>query len=356
MSMKCPGILYYISGHGYGHARRCAQTMRILSRMRPEIAIHVRTMADPEIFRDLPVRFERTPIDRGALEIDPMTIDWQATLADVRGLLASKDELIAREAAYIRERGIGLIIADVPFLAGYVGRAAGVPCWAQCNFMWDWVYEQHTDDRELLEAIRGGYRLMTGHLRLQFPHECDHFRQVVDLPLITSPLTMSVGQARAAMGVRESDGRPIVLIAMRGGTAPAVLRNLRRAAERYLFVTPQGQVFDSTPEQGQHLRFWDVMQICDVVVSKSGHGIVTDCAAMGVALLHPARNGFREDNMILRAGSRYFRERELPRDDYLNGNWIPHLDALLSQPKPAPATNTDGGEFVAKFICAQLSP
>lgn len=348
-------VLYYISGHGFGHARRCAETIRVLTRMRAGLAIHVRTMADPAIFRGLLVQFEPTPIDRGAVEIDALTIDWQATFDDVRELVAAKDRLVDREVAYIRRNGIRLIIADVPFMAGYVAQAVGVPCWAQCNFMWDWIYEPHTEDRQLLEAIRGGYRLMTGQLRLPFPHACDHFGETIDTPFITSPVTLSIAGAKAQLGIDAADRRPIILIGMRGGTDPSIVENLRRAENRYLFITTQGPVFAEGVTIRPHLRFWDVMQISDAVVSKPGHGIVTDCATLGVGLLHPARNGFREDPMILREGSRYFREREIPRDDYFAGKWAEHLDALLERPKPAAATNTDGAEFVARFICSRLS-
>ena len=102
------------------------------------------------------------------------------------------------------------------------------------------------------------------------------------------------------------------------------------------------------------MRFWDVLQVCDVVVSKPGHGVVTDCAVMGVALLHPPRNGFREDAVTIGEGSRYFRERQIPMADYTSGNWKGHLDALLAQPKPPTATNTNGREFVADFIAREL--
>ena len=345
-------VLYYVSGHGFGHARRCAETIKLLNRTAPGLPIHVRTMAHRDVFSGCDIRFEQVQIDRGAVEIDALNIDWTRTLENVRSLIADRAAFVAHEAAYLRENDVRLIIADVPFMAGYVAEAAGVPCYAQCNFMWDWIYEPHTDDRQLLDAIAGGYRRMTGWLRLPFPHACDHFASVRDVPFITSPLTLTPEQARAELGIAPTDHRRVVLIGMRGGTDESIIANLRRSADRYLFITAAGPALEGQRTHAP-LRFWDAMQICDAVVSKPGHGIVTDCAALGVGLLHPPRNGFREDAMILREGARVFRERQIPLEDYASGNWTPHLDALLAQRKPKPATNVDGREMIAHFICQQ---
>lgn len=344
-------LLYYISGHGFGHARRCAETIRLLNQRHPDLQIHIRTTADASIFTDLKAQYARVEIDRGAVERDALNIDWPATLGGVLQLVECRQRVVDSEAHYIREHNIGLIVADAPFMAGYVAEAVGVPCWAQCNFLWDWIYEPHTNDRRLLHVIADGYRRMAGQLRLPFPHACDHFSQLLEVPFITSPLTLTMQQARTSMGIAEDDVRKIVLIGMRGGTSNETLARLKPLESRYLFITPRGPL--AAPIE-RPLRFWDAMQVCDAVVSKPGHGIVTDCATLGVALLHPKRNGFREDPMIIREGARYFRERNISTDDYESGNWGPHLDALLEEPKPAPATNTNGREFVADFVAQQL--
>ena len=342
-------LLYYISGHGFGHAGRCAQTARLLNQRHPEIPVYIRTMANARMFANLGphVHYAPVAIDRGAIEIDAMRIDWPATLAQVRELIATKDALIAAETRFIQQNGIRLIIADVPFLAGYIAQAAGVPCYAQCNFMWDWIYQPHTDDQALLDAIRQGYRLMTGQLRLPYPHPCDHFKKVLDVPLICAPSNISKSQARKILGIAASEQRPIIFAAMRGGTSPALHARLATLSPNYLLLT------ELDLARHPQLSFWDILQVCDVVVSKPGHGIVTDCCSLGVALLHPPRNGFREDELILSASAEHMRQRPIPLSDYSQGNWKPHLDALLAQPRLAPATNTNGREWVADFIASQ---
>ena len=352
MNSSPPNVLYYISGHGFGHARRCAETIRVLTKRYPQLRVHVRTMASPAIFADLGenVRFAAVEIDRGAIEKDACTLDWPATLDHVRELIAGMPGLIGQETAYIREHGIGLIIADAPFMAGYVAQAAGVPCFAQANFLWDWIYAPFTDDQPLLNAIAGGYRRMAGWLRLPFPHECDHFRTIQEVPFISSPLTLGRYEAINRLGLMTGDARPKVLVGMRGGIDAGIYGRLRELRDRFVFIAPTAATQGNVVAYPQGMRFWDVMQVCDVVVSKPGHGIVTDCATLGVGLLWPARNGFPEDAMILREGARYFRAQRLPSDDFASGNWGQSLDELLAQPRPAPATNTDGAQWMADWI------
>lgn len=359
-SMNDAGVLYYISGHGFGHARRCAEEIRVLRRLAPETGVHVRTLAHPDVFAGLGVSFEAVPIDRGAVEVDALTIDWRGTLEHVRQLLGEAERLIAEEAVYVRERNIRLIIADVPFVAGYVAAAAGVPCWAQGNFLWDWVYEAHTDDHGLLDAVRGGYKRMAGQLRLPFPHPNNYFPETVELPLVARRPELTPEEAATRMGIEASGGRRRVLLAMRGGLAPEARRALESLEDRYQFIYPQDALSCSTQNHvaargAEGVSFWDTMQLCDAVVSKPGHGIVTDCAAMGVGLLYPSRNGFREDAMVLRAAKRYFRQQEIGREGYLTGRWERDLELLFSQPKPVPARDTNGAEFVARWIISKLS-
>src|SRR5690606_10750720 len=91
------------------------------------------------------VHYEKVVLDPGSLEKDALTIDWPATLAAVRRTIDDMSRMVARECAYIRENRVSLLVADIPFLAGYVAEAAGVPCWGVGNFTWDWIYETQVD-------------------------------------------------------------------------------------------------------------------------------------------------------------------------------------------------------------------
>lgn len=366
-------IIYYITGHGFGHARRSAEVVRTLLASRDDLHVHVRTAAAPHLFRDLGPRghFEPVVIDRGCIEIDPLRLDWAATLRQVRQLLDQRDAIVEREVAYVREHNVGLIAADIPFLAGEVANAAGVPCWGACNFTWDWIYEPYVtaEHGDLLRQVTRGYERMAGIMRYPFAHEMPHFAQQIDVPLMAVPARFSHEQATELLQAScasqrgidlHRDRRPRVLVAMRGGiSTEAIERAAAQSPEMLFFSWAHGtpvKAANLLDVPGQTpLQFHDVLQTCDAVVTKLGHGIVTDCITGGVALLWPPRSGFREDAMVMEMSRPYLRQRSIDVEAFEAGDWRQSLQSLLGQPKPTQTLPADGIQTVATHLITFLA-
>src|SRR6266550_1963945 len=101
-----PAIAYYITGHGFGHARRSVEVVRQLIALRPDLQIYFRTTANPAIFEELGmqnVQLDRVELDPGAIEKDLFTIDHVATAAAVRSAIARRDQLIAAELPFLKQ-------------------------------------------------------------------------------------------------------------------------------------------------------------------------------------------------------------------------------------------------------------
>ena len=357
-----PHLLYYITGHGFGHAQRSAEVVRELLRRREDVQVHIRTAAPEFIFADLGDRahYQRVVIDRGCIEIDALTLDWDATLKQVQMLLNESPSIIARELDYIRRHPIRLIAADIPFLAGEIAAAAGIPCWAVGNFTWDWIYEPYADaNRDLVARVRHGYEQMEGLLSIPFRHAMPHFCKVVDVPLIAARPRRNRAQVDEMIGLAADDSRPRVLAAMRGGIAATTLQQAAESSPELMFLN-WGDIETNAAENLRGiatdcgLSFHDVLQAADVVVTKVGHGIVTDAIAMNIALLYPPRTGFREDSMLLSLAEPFLRARPIDLDDFHNGNWRQSLCLLLQQPKPAQKLAADGAAVVAGHLLDAL--
>ena len=354
-------LVYYISGHGFGHARRSAEIIRALLQRNRHLIVDVRTSAPRFIFEsisDSRLRCYEFAIDRGIVERDPLNPDVPATLAGFQALLDRSEALIDGEVDFVRSKGASLLLADVPFLAGEVAARAGVPCIAVSNFTWDWILEplaKSEADRELLEGIRRSYAKMSGLVRLPFGHENPQFQRIVDVPLVANRSRLSREQALARLEL-SSDGRSRILIGMRGGVSMKALRRAASANPRLLLVVPY-DVESLRPGnilpvrfQESGVSFADLVAVSDVVLSKLGYGIVADCIAARTRLLWPRRNDFREDDLTASGSRAYIAHRELPAADFHAGDWSEHLEALLAQPMPEDAPRLDGPEVAAKVI------
>ena len=356
-------IAFYVSGHGFGHARRAATLIRALVEADGGLRVVVRTSAPAGLFGGI-VNARVSPpeesFDPGVVERDPLTIDGEASVRRLGEVLARRGEIVRREAAFLREVAASLVIADIPFLAGDAAEAAGVPCDAVGNFTWDWIYEPFAttaESQRLVEVVRDSYRRMRTLYQLPFGHEVSAFREVVPVPLLAKRSRADRSETLARLGVAERDGRPRVLIAMRGGVAPEAVRGAAAESPDALFFA--NQAVDGAPENLHALEagvadFTDVLAACDAAVSKVGYGIVSDCIANGVALLHPPRQGFREDAITVREAPAHARMRGMPVADFESGAWAAHLGALLGQPRPSGVMSVNGAALIAGRIVERL--
>ena len=361
-------LVYYVSGHGYGHARRSAEVIRALREAAPEVNVYVRTSAPAPMFAGLaagPVRPHE--IDAPVVERDALSIDWQATLAGASDLLRRRRAVVAREADAVREVGPSLVVADVPFLAGEVAAALDVPCVAVSNFTWDWIFEphrgRHPDGAAVVRGIRASYGKMAALLQLPFGHDTDVFPQVVPVPLVARVPTRDPADVARELDLDPSDRRPRVLVGMRGGVPVDVLRNAAAGAPDFLFLrldrgdAPPG---DDPPNLravrlAPGLDFSDLLTVSDVVVSKLGYGMIADCIAAGTRLVWPRREGFREDDVTEREAPRYLRMVEMPQPSFAEGAWGPTLEQAMALPPPAEQMPLDGAAACAKFIAGYLA-
>jgi hypothetical protein len=89
-----PNILFYISGHGYGHVVRMSEVMRQLRRIRPDWRIVARTAA-PRLMLPEDMDCSTAEIDSGVVEREAgVVMDEAATIERLQALLSKWDEVV----------------------------------------------------------------------------------------------------------------------------------------------------------------------------------------------------------------------------------------------------------------------
>ena len=101
-------------------------------------------------------------------------------------------------------------------------------------------------------------------------------------------------------------------------------------------------------------RYEDLVRAVDVVVTKPGYGIISECIANDTALLYTSRGDFREYQVLVDAMPKYLRCAFIDHADLFAGHWQPHLDACSrSRPPTRPATN--GADVAADILLAHFN-
>jgi hypothetical protein len=344
-------IVFYISGHGLGHATREVAVINALAARRRDLRFLVRTMAPRwliETSASAAVEVQPIETDPGVVQIDSLRLDEEETARRAAAFYGDFDGRVEDEAAVLRSAGARLAVGDIPPLAFAAAARAGVRSVAIGNFTWDWIYAVYPAfDRVaagVVDTIRGGYAHARHALRLPLHGGFGPMAAVVeDIPFIARRSARGRALARRALGVGE--GRPVVLASF--GAYGLDLPYGEIAAQGRLELLSAER-----PPQG--LQYEDLIAAADAVVSKPGYGIVSDCLANGTALLYTSRGRFAEYDVFVQQMPRILRCRYISQEDLLAGRWADAIDALIAQPPPPERPRADGAEVAAAWILNSL--
>jgi L-arabinokinase len=342
-------IAFYVSGHGFGHAARDVELIHTLLAQRPDLHVMVRTTVRPALFAPIAgdrVDLQRAEADPGLTQRDSLTIDEEESARQAARFYASFDRRVAEEAALLHSAGASLVVGDIPPLAFAAAARAGVPSIALGNFTWDWIYSAYAVfdliAPDIAATIRSAYALTTRALRLPLHGGFDSMAAVtMDIPLIARRSTRDRVETRRAVGVEDRDMRPVVLPSFGAYGAALPVEDLRRAGR--LTVLDPGFVPDG-------FRYQDLVAAADVVVSKPGYGIVSECVANRTPLLYTSRGRFIEYDVFVDEMPRILRCRYISQEDLLAGRWADTVEALLAQPAPPERARIDGAAVAAAEI------
>jgi L-arabinokinase len=341
-------LVYYISGHGFGHAARSIELIKAILAARPDTRVIVKTAAPAWLFEtNLGTSATLIPFhaDTGITQIDSVTIDERASLARAVDFYGHFETLADREAGFLRSHGATVVLGDTPPLAHAAAARAGVPSVAIGNFTWDWIYDGYDSFRveasAVIDVIRRAYALATLALRLPMHGGFEPMAAVtVDIPFIARRSTRDPADTRRRLGV--PDDRPFVLASFGAYGLAADYQEIARA-QHLTILSPRAQLDGG-------VIYPDAVAAADVVITKPGYGIVSECIAGNTPLLFTSRGRFVEYDVFVAEMPRVLRCRFIPQDDLLAGRWRAHIDALLEQPPPTERARIDGASIAAQKI------
>jgi len=285
-------------------------------------------------------------VDTGVIQIDSLTLDATASIARAEAFMASFEHRVAEELRFLREHRVALTIADVPALGIAAGRAAMLPAIAIANFTWDWIYEHYAAGHNVARRIGDMYRDTTLALRLPMWGGFQTMPQVRDIPLVARRSGREPDEIRRALGI-PPDTR-VVLASFGGYGLDGLNVEALRALPGYHVLLPGA--IDEPAMYDRGYRYVDLIKAVDVVVTKPGYGIISECAANDTALLYTSRGDFREYQVLVDAMPSLLRCRYIDHADLFAGRWQYHLDALLDQPARTLRPATHGAEVAADIL------
>jgi len=354
-------LVAYVSGHGFGHATRVAEVLRVVREREARLPITVVTSAPESLFRDVvaePLAFRVLECDVGLVQGDALTIDEAATVERWREFHAGNGDRVDAEWRWLRHSKARLVLGDIPPLAFQAASEAGVASIALANFSWDWVY-RHLARRQASLADAAGWAATAYEragllLRLPFAGDLSAFPKVVDIPLVARRPRVPRAVARKLLGLGD---RPMALLSFGGvgirSFEPSVLAPL--AEFQFLTVgalaSASGNVRVASAAEmgGLGLRYEDLVGAADVVVTKPGYGIVSDAIGAGSRIVYTERGDFPEYPVLVAEMARYVPCAHVSNADLMAGRLRHSLKQVLAQPVPPPP-DLSGAAAAAEWL------
>jgi UDP:flavonoid glycosyltransferase YjiC (YdhE family) len=361
-------VVFFISGHGFGHASREVEIVNALARQAPDVRLIIRSAVSPSLLQRtvrVPYELRSGACDSGIVQTTSVAHDDEATTREAIAFYSRFPDQVRTETAALREDDIDVVVSDIPPVAFEVAERLSVPSIAIANFTWDWIYETHAGLTNaapwLVPAIRQAYAKAALALELPFAGGFEIFPKVQRLPLVARQPARLRDDTRRHFGVPLD--RPAALLSFGGYGMPTFriqdvdCRNWTLVAtDRVLpaAAAPNVVHIDEARFLAGGFRYEDLVAAVDVVVTKPGFGIIAECIACRTAMLYTSRGAFREYDVLVREMPRYLRCRFIDQEALFEGRWRDPLESLVNQPTPPETIALNGAELAAGIIAAHL--
>jgi L-arabinokinase len=355
--MTHPLILYYVSGHGFGHAARSSRVINELLN-RHGFNVVVRTTAPSFIFTQAVgdgVTVEIADVDSGPAQTDCLHTDLPATLERITSQLRDFDATAQKEAQYVASLNPCAIVADIAPLGVEVGSLLKKPTFVVANFLWDWIYADYATRIPQFDAISQRftqiYSKATLILRTPLSGGMDAYSNMKDIPLIAPEMKKSKEAARAQLGL--SMDEKFVLVSFGGIGAERFFTRLDERITKFNVMTlgrdagRSGREFRFDSTKASH---GDLLSAADVVVGKLGYGLCSELIAQKRPILYTHRSDFVEYGVLNEGLRKYVAVDTLSPDEFFEGGLDGPLLRLLEKCHPTAQTPLDGARIAAGII------
>ncbi len=360
--MSRPTIYIAITNHGFGHATRTASVVDTIQKLFPEALLILVTTAPRWLlgcYIDGDFILRPRAYDLGVVQADSLRMDQAATKEKLLEIRRHQEKIIAAEADYIYQNQVDLILADIPFLAAKIAKAAGIPCWMVSNFGWDFIYRDWGEDfQEIADWISECYGECDRLFRLPFHEPMSAFTQIEDVGLIGGSPKYDVQELREIFAIPAAREKTVMLTFGGLGLQAIPYQNLANFPD-WQFIT-----FDaSAPElpnllkiRDKKYRPVDFMPLCDRIISKPGFGTFAEATKLGIPIVSLTRDDFAEAAYLLRGISSYTHHLIIQPDEFFTSDWNFISKPLNPPQQTLQKIGISGNQTIAKSVINFFQP
>ena len=353
-------IAYYITAHGYGHGTRSCDVLRALHRLVPDQPVIVTTDL-PRDFLDSRLAgcdnltFRSGAFDVGLIQKDSIHSDLFQTLEKLETLYAREEALIVQEQNFFKANDIGPVVSDIPAIPLAAAQRSGMANIAIGNFSWDWIYEDYAKTdfhwEFFVKKFSDVYEETDLLLRLPFAPPMEQFPEIIDIPLLASPGTPQ-RETMAELSGADTGKKWVLLSFTSLNLNPHALEKIREHTE-YEFFCVEPLLYKNSCIHSisrNAVAFADILASCDIIISKPGFGLVSECLVNQKPLIYSDRGDFAEYPYLVEGIEKYLKNVHLPSAQLYAGDFFQGLEKIKTAPEPIQTLESGGAEMIVKEL------
>tara|TARA_B110001454_G_scaffold44824_1_gene43839 strand:+ start:8110 stop:9117 length:1008 start_codon:yes stop_codon:yes gene_type:complete len=330
-------ILYFVSDHGLGHLTRSIAIMREFS---DEAEFVIRNSNTQFIEESLPnAKAISGKTDQGTLsQNNGISIDWEKSKIAIDTWYDEFDSTLIKEQEIISKINPDLIITDVSPLPLPISKKLDIPSIVISNFTWIDMFSNIPGfQNNFLSEL---YQNASMCIQLPLSTPMSIFKNKQKIGLVSKKPTKSKDYVRKTLGVEES--KFLILINLPSNFTINV------PSEPNIQIVTTGAKINSANSimiqpwvEGQNL-----IASSDLVVSKCGYGMISECLTNGVPIKflmdneHPEQKAMNDELVSLNMNSSI--------DNWSSGEIS--LDLNISQLPPITRDNSKAKDLILEFL------
>lgn len=332
-------IVYYISSHGYGHGiRSCA----IINSLSPTVTLSIKTLLPQEFFdQELsrPYNYILGNFDCGCVQMDSVQVDQLKTLSAYMKIADTNIKLLKQEIQWCRDTKISGIVSDIAAFPFEVAHHADIRSIAISNFSWFDIYQSYLKEypsfKPYLHKLAKQYQMADLLLSLSPANAMENFEKKINIPLVGRRGTNRRKEIIHRFNLNSEKKLGLIYTGTYGmDTIP--WKKLEKFEQwEFLGIYPiPGNPRNYTVFKKDDMSYQDFSASVDLLISKIGYGVFSECFINGLPLLYLSRKNFAEYPILEKAIQEWGHGYIIPYKDFYNLEWESILPVVSARKRP----------------------
>lgn len=351
-------ILYYISGHGFGHISRSYEICKELANQENITEIVISSARIDFIQDPHPkVRLRKILMDVGIYQKDSISLDLEKTRHALEEFEKGKQLLLENEVSFAKNEDFNLIISDSASLPFVLAVELKIPSIYIGNFTWDYIYRNyekyHPYFKVIADILAVEYSFASSAIQLPFSCPMEGFLELEPVGLVGRRPKLTKDQARK--NFQFSKDFTYFIFSFGAYGLHEIEFFWENKPKNWIIVGSNLPGFESKEILSISTDHYpDLVTAADYIVTKPGYGIISEAIFCNTPILYTDRGDFAEYDSLVTSLNRYHPSAYLTQEQVRSFDFEKGMEKCQSAIGSKEKIDTNGTEKSVSIILSYL--